>query len=72
MRPLSQQFPDDPENTQQSLGKRFESVIGVLNAITKFNGEITVTTGRRVLSDGAEVAHIQRAWHGCSQRQWCQ
>lgn len=55
MKPLSQQIPNDPATTELSLGKRFESVIGILNDITKFNSEITVTTGRRALPDGTEV-----------------
>lgn len=55
VKPLSQRIPEDPAETEQGLGKRFESVIGVLNEINKFNGQITKRTEVRTLDDGAVV-----------------
>jgi hypothetical protein len=60
VKPLSQRFPDDPEDTKLSLSERFMNIVGILNAVNKFNGEITVTSEVRDLSDGttAEVTAL--------------
>ena len=58
--PISQRFPKDPVTTEQSLSERFLNVIGVLNAVNKFNRDITVTSEVRELEGGAsaEVAAL--------------
>lgn len=53
VRPLSQRFPENPDETDLSLSERFMNVVGVLNAVNKFNREITVTSEVRTLSGGA-------------------
>ena len=60
VKPLSQQFPDNPEETKLSLGERFQNIVGILNEVNKFNREITVTSEVRTLRDGtkAEVAAL--------------
>lgn len=60
VKPLSQRFPKDPADTKLSLGERFQNVVGVLNAINKFHGEVSVTSEVRKLSDGstAEVTAL--------------
>lgn len=57
IRPLSHQFPENPDETEMSLGIRFQNVVGVLNEVNKFNREITVTSEVRELPDktSAEV-----------------
>ncbi|MBN1515009.1 DUF3450 family protein [Candidatus Sumerlaeota bacterium] len=55
---LSQQLPDNPDETQLSLSQRFQNVVGILNFLNKANREITVASEVRALPDGtsAEVA----------------
>jgi len=58
--PLSQQFPDGTAETSLSLSQRFQNVIGVLNAINKFQREVSVSSEVRELGDGtsAEVTAL--------------
>ncbi len=60
VKPLSQRLPKEGAEVKQSLGERFQNIVGILNEVNKFNGEITVTSEVRDLSDGtsAEVAAI--------------
>jgi hypothetical protein len=60
VKPLSQRFPEDPEDTKLSLAERFQNVVGILNEVNKFNREITVTSEVRTLPDGttAEVTAL--------------
>ncbi len=63
------QLPDDPETTEQGLGERYMYVVGILNEIDKFNGEITRTSEVRTLPDGRAIevtalyAGIGQAWY---------
>lgn len=60
VKPLSQRIPTDPSASRLSIGERFLSVVGILNEIDKFNGEITLGSEVRSLPEGgaAEVAVI--------------
>lgn len=60
VKPLSQRLPKEGVEAKQSLGERFQNIVGILNEVNKFNGEITVTSEVRDLADGtsAEVAAI--------------
>jgi len=60
VRMLSQQLPENPDQTELSLGKRFQNVVGLLNEINKCNREITITSEVRTLADGtsAEVTAL--------------
>jgi hypothetical protein len=56
VKPLSQRIPIDAEQeAKQSLGERFQNVVGVLNEINKFNAEISVTSEVRTLQDGSSA-----------------
>ncbi|MCA9285206.1 MAG: DUF3450 family protein [Phycisphaerales bacterium] len=55
VKPLSQSIPDDPNDTKLSLSERFQNVIGILNEINKFNGQISVTSELRELPDGSSA-----------------
>lgn len=61
VRPLSQRFPDDPEATDLSLSIRFQNVVAVLNEITRFNRELTVTSETRTVSDGITTQDVEVA-----------
>jgi len=52
VKPLSQKLPDDPKNTDQSLSKRFQTIIGILNQANKFNSEISLASEVRDLPQG--------------------
>ena len=52
---LSQQLPDDPEKTKRSLGLRFQNVVGIINEVNKFNGEMIVTSEVRTLPGGSSA-----------------
>lgn len=52
VKPLSQQFPEQPEETKLTLSTRYQNILGVLNELNKINREITVTSEVRQLADG--------------------
>jgi hypothetical protein len=52
---LSQQIPVDPEDTELTLGRRFQNVIGVLNELNRFNRTVSVFSELVVNSNGEEV-----------------
>lgn len=54
--PISQRLPaNDEQRGQLSLSARYQNVIGVLNAIDKWNRAVTLTSERRELSSGRTV-----------------
>lgn len=55
IKPLSQRLPEDPAATKLSLGERFQNLVGVLNEVTRFHREITVTSEVRTLADGSQA-----------------
>jgi hypothetical protein len=60
VKPLSQRIPENPGDTVATVAERYQSVIGILNEVNKFNGEITVRSEMRALPDGttAEVTAV--------------
>jgi predicted nucleic acid-binding Zn-ribbon protein len=63
--PLARRLPADPANTDQSLGERYQNVIGILNEVNKFNREITVASELRTMPDGT-TAEVQALYVGVS------
>lgn len=55
VRPLSQALPVDPANTALPLARRYQNVVGILNAVNKFQREIAVTSEVRELGDGTRA-----------------
>ncbi len=55
VKPLSQQIPEDPDDTKLSISQRFVNIAAILNEVNKFNRKITVTSERRKLPDGRSV-----------------
>lgn len=56
--PLVDRLPDlgaDPGEIKASDSERFQNVLGILNAVTEFHRNVTVTRERRKLEDGREV-----------------
>jgi hypothetical protein len=63
--PLARRLPADPAQTDQSLGERYQNVIGILNEINKFNREITVASELRGMPDGT-TAEVKALYIGVS------
>lgn len=63
--PLAQNIPDDPENTTVGLSRRFSQVVGVLNAIDKYNTDVHVTTETREIMAGT-TAQVTALYLGVS------
>lgn len=55
LKPLTQRLPKAGEETKQSLGERWQNVVGVLNELDKWQREIVVTSELRQLGDGQSV-----------------
>ncbi|WP_347273030.1 DUF3450 family protein [Candidatus Kuenenia sp.] len=55
VKPLSQRLSENQEDTKLSLGERFQNIIGILNEVNKFNGEISVVSEVHGLPDGNHV-----------------
>lgn len=58
LKPLTQRIPKDAQEAEKgklSLSQRFQSVIGILNEVNKFNRDIKMVPERRKLEDGKEV-----------------
>jgi len=66
VKPLSQQLPEDSGATELSVSERFQNILGILNEVNRFNGEITVTSEVRLLSDGTSV-EVTALYVGISQ-----
>ncbi len=64
VRTLSQQFPEDPADTDLALSVRFQNVVGVLNEVNKFNREITVTSERRIVGGGRTEVEVAAMYVG--------
>lgn len=66
LHPLYQRLPQDPAHTKASLAERYQNVLGILNEITKFNSEITITSEVRTLADG-KPAEVKTVYVGLGQ-----
>ena len=50
--PLLRRMPEAGVPTRVSLAERFQNILGILNELNRMNGEITLATEIRALSDG--------------------
>lgn len=64
--PLSRKLPKDPGASELSLSVRFQNVLGILNEVNKFNGEIVVTRELRELPDGT-TSEVETLYLGLAQ-----
>ncbi len=62
---LSQGIPDDPENAELSLSRRFEKVIGILTKVNEWHNKITTEAEVLELPDGRQV-HVTSLYLGVS------
>lgn len=64
--PLFDRMPAEPANTKISLAERLQNVVGILNEVNKSNGEITLVTEVRTLSDG-KPSEVRTVYVGLAQ-----
>ena len=64
--PMSQSFPDDPENTEETLSNRFGFLVAVINNVGKFNRQISPANELRDLPDGS-TAEVDVIYLGIGQ-----
>ena len=76
VRPLAQSLPEDGAETELSLGRRFQNVVGILDQIDKLEREVTPANEVRELGGGtsAEVAVIYvgvgHAWYASADKRF--
>ena len=58
VKPLSIRLPDNPEESKFSLAERYQNVIGILNAVNKYNRQISMVSEVRELTDGSSAEVI--------------
>ena len=66
IRPRYGRMPDNPAQSAISAAERFQNVAGILTEINKFNGEITLTSEVRTLTDG-KPAEVKVVYVGLGQ-----
>ncbi len=64
--PLYKRIPDDPATTRVALAERYQNVLGILNEMNRLNGEITLATEVRALSDG-KPSEVKTIYVGLAQ-----
>ena len=66
IQPLYGRMPSDHAHTQVTIAERFQNVVGILNEINKFNGEITMVSEVRTLANG-KPAQVRTVYIGLAQ-----
>ena len=64
--PLVARMPSDPDHTSVSVAERLQNVVGILNEVGKFNGEVTLATEVRTLADG-RPSEVRTVYVGLAQ-----
>ncbi len=64
--PLRQRIPTDPSTTRASVAERLQNVLGILNAMNEANGQISLVTEIRPLSDG-KPSEVKTVYVGLGQ-----
>ncbi len=64
--PLYNRMPADASSTKVSLAERFQNIAGIVNELNKVNGEISLTSEIRTLSDGKPL-EVQVVYVGLGQ-----
>lgn len=63
IKPLIRRLPDDPANTELSLGERVQNIVGILSQADKFNTTITMTSESRTI-DGGKTIEVRTLYWG--------
>ncbi len=62
IKPLVRRLPDDPENTDLSIGERVQNIVGILSQADKFNTTLTITSESREMEAGKFVQVSTLYW----------
>lgn len=62
IKPLIRRLPDDPTDTDVSLGQRVQNIVGILSQTGKFNATITPTSESQEIEDGQLVQVSTLYW----------
>jgi len=62
IKPLIRRLPDDPTDTDVSLGQRVQNIVGILSQADKFNTTITLTSESQELESGKLVQVSTLYW----------
>lgn len=63
IKPLIRRLPDDPANTNLSLGERVQNIVGILSQADKFNTTLTQTSESRELPSG-KIIEVRTLYWG--------
>lgn len=63
IKPLIRRLPEDPANTDLSLGERVQNIVGILSQADKFNTTITQTSESREI-DGGKTVEVRTLYWG--------
>ena len=62
IKPLIRRLPDDPRDTELSLGQRVQNIVGILSQTDKFNTTITISSEAREFEEGKAVQVTTLYW----------
>ena len=62
IKPLIRRLPDDPRDTDLSLGQRVQNIVGILSQTDKFNTTITISSEAREFEPGKAVQVTTLYW----------
>jgi hypothetical protein len=66
VQPLVARMPADPDGTSVTNAERLQNIVGILNELNRFNGEITMVTEIRTLS-GGKPSEVRTIYLGLAQ-----
>lgn len=66
IQPLYDRMPPDPATAKVTVAERYQNVLGILNEMNRLNGEITVASEIRSLSDG-KPSEVKTVYLGLGQ-----
>lgn len=66
VQPLAARMPADPDDTSISNAERLQNVVGILNEVNRFNGEVTMVSEIRTLSSG-QPSEVRTIYLGLAQ-----
>lgn len=62
IKPLIRRLPNDPDNTDLSLGQRVQNIVGILSQTDKFNTTITSSSEAREFEEGKVIQVTTLYW----------
>jgi len=66
IQPLYDRMPADPSTSKVTVAERYQNILGILNEMNRLNGEVTVASEIRSLSDG-KPSEVKTVYLGLGQ-----